>query len=163
MARVHPSQPCKLAAAVLRPLLLTAVLTSAAACRMDGPALGGGGSQVFGMEIDRLLNPNPEQLQDVLNGLQLMSLTEFRDAALGNIAVGTHVLEDGTEIDMTAVAEQLDANLSSLGTSFSTVGDLLAAIEAKQSKNEGRRWPDWRTAPADRAIEHDRSDEGAPQ
>ncbi len=28
------------------------------------------------------------------------------------------------------------------------------AIQAKQTKNEGRDWPDWRTAPTDRAIEH---------
>lgn len=31
---------------------------------------------------------------------------------------------------------------------------LLDAIEAKQSKNEARTWPDWRTQPADKAIEH---------
>lgn len=30
-------------------------------------------------------------------------------------------------------------------------------IEAKQTKNEARDWPDWRTMSADRAIEHDRS------
>lgn len=27
-------------------------------------------------------------------------------------------------------------------------------IMSKQTKNEGRTWPDWRTAPADKAIEH---------
>lgn len=32
--------------------------------------------------------------------------------------------------------------------------DLLDAILAKQERNEGRTWPDWRTAPVDRAIEH---------
>lgn len=26
----------------------------------------------------------------------------------------------------------------------------------KQTRNEARSWPDWRTAPADKAIEHDR-------
>lgn len=30
------------------------------------------------------------------------------------------------------------------------------AIATKQSKNEDRKWPDWRTAPADKAIEHQR-------
>lgn len=30
-------------------------------------------------------------------------------------------------------------------------------ILAKQAKNEGRIWPDYRTASADKAIEHDRS------
>lgn len=31
------------------------------------------------------------------------------------------------------------------------------AIVAKQTKNEGRTWPDWRTADPEKAIEHDRS------
>jgi hypothetical protein len=34
---------------------------------------------------------------------------------------------------------------------------ILDAIAAKQARNEARTWPDWRTAPADQAIEHDRS------
>ncbi|CEI76891.1 Uncharacterized protein PAE221_02479 [Pseudomonas aeruginosa] len=34
-----------------------------------------------------------------------------------------------------------------------------AALDAKQTKNESRSWPDWRTAPADKAIEHDRADD----
>ena len=29
-------------------------------------------------------------------------------------------------------------------------------IAQKQSRNEARTWPDWRTAPAGKAIEHDR-------
>lgn len=33
---------------------------------------------------------------------------------------------------------------------------ILEALRAKQAINEARKWPDWRTAPADRAIEHDR-------
>jgi hypothetical protein len=36
---------------------------------------------------------------------------------------------------------------------------IIAALVAKQTKNEGRTWPDWRTQPTDRAIEHDRSGE----
>ncbi len=32
-------------------------------------------------------------------------------------------------------------------------------IEAKQTRNEQQTWPDWRTADADKAIEHDRSAE----
>lgn len=34
------------------------------------------------------------------------------------------------------------------------------AINAKQAKNEARKWPDWRTADPDKAIEHDRSHDG---
>jgi hypothetical protein len=32
--------------------------------------------------------------------------------------------------------------------------EIVAALAAKQTKNEARNWPDWRTAPTDRAIEH---------
>jgi hypothetical protein len=35
--------------------------------------------------------------------------------------------------------------------------DIVAAIVAKQTKNEARVWPDWRTADPDKAIEHDRT------
>lgn len=38
-----------------------------------------------------------------------------------------------------------------------TPAQIAAAIEAKQTKNEGRTWPDWRTAEPGKAIEHVRS------
>jgi hypothetical protein len=34
--------------------------------------------------------------------------------------------------------------------------DLCAALAVKQDMNRARKWPDWRTAPADKAIEHER-------
>ena len=43
-----------------------------------------------------------------------------------------------------------------------TPDDLASALAVKQAMNSRRRWPDWRTAPSDRAIEHDRSGEGRP-
>lgn len=33
---------------------------------------------------------------------------------------------------------------------------IVEALVAKQTKNEGRSWPDWRTAPPDKAIEHNK-------
>lgn len=39
-----------------------------------------------------------------------------------------------------------------------TPEEIVAAIEAKQSKNEKRKWPDWRTAAPGKAIEHIRED-----
>lgn len=36
---------------------------------------------------------------------------------------------------------------------------IIEALVAKQIKNEGRAWPDWRTADPAKAIEHDRSGE----
>lgn len=37
--------------------------------------------------------------------------------------------------------------------------EIVDLIQAKQCKNEKRDWPDWRTAPKDRAIEHVRAAE----
>lgn len=31
---------------------------------------------------------------------------------------------------------------------------IIAALQAKQTKNEARKWPDWRTADPNKAIEH---------
>lgn len=38
-----------------------------------------------------------------------------------------------------------------------TPAEIVRAIAAKQTKNEGREWPDWRTMSPDEAIEHVRS------
>lgn len=40
--------------------------------------------------------------------------------------------------------------------------EIVAALVAKQTKNEGRKYPDWRTVPTDKAIEHVRSADEAP-
>lgn len=47
--------------------------------------------------------------------------------------------------------------------SGATPEQIVSALIAKQTKNEGRRWPDWRTADPTKAIEHDRSGEAVPQ
>jgi len=35
--------------------------------------------------------------------------------------------------------------------------EAISHIAKKQTRNEARTWPDWRTAPTDKAIEHDRT------
>lgn len=40
--------------------------------------------------------------------------------------------------------------------SGATPQEIIAAIVAKQAKNEARTWPDWRTVDPTKAIEHDR-------
>lgn len=35
--------------------------------------------------------------------------------------------------------------------------EIVEKLVFKQTKNEGRAWPDWRTAPLDKAIEHVRN------
>lgn len=39
--------------------------------------------------------------------------------------------------------------------------EIIDAMVAKQTRNEGRNWPDWRTMSPDKAIEHDRSGEAS--
>lgn len=38
-----------------------------------------------------------------------------------------------------------------------TPEEIAYGLRAKVRKNQARTWPDWRTVPADKAIEHDRS------
>jgi hypothetical protein len=46
--------------------------------------------------------------------------------------------------------------------SGATPAEIVAALRAKQAKNEARKWPDWRAADPTKAIEHDRSSDAAP-
>lgn len=39
-----------------------------------------------------------------------------------------------------------------------TPEEIAAALDAKQTKNESRSWPDWRTTDRDKAIEHVRQE-----
>lgn len=45
--------------------------------------------------------------------------------------------------------------------SGATPEQIVQAIEAKQKKNEGRKWPDWRDQDPTKAIEHDRTADAA--
>lgn len=73
-----------------------------------------------------------------------------------------HIRKELNEIeaDPTDVSEWIDVVILALDgawrAGFSPV-EIIAALVAKQQKNENRTWPDWRSAPPDQAIEHDRS------
>ena len=54
---------------------------------------------------------------------------------------------------------QLD-NPKSVSSHIRSTTDVLRALEAKIEKNAARKWPDWRTADPNKAIEHDRSADG---
>ena len=58
--------------------------------------------------------------------------------------------------------ERIDVAILALDGAWrcgATPAQIIEALVAKQSKNEGRAWPDWRTADPAKAIEHDRSGE----
>ena len=62
-----------------------------------------------------------------------------------------------------ALAEWIDVIILAFDGAWrsgATPEQIVDALVAKQGKNEGRAWPDWRTQPLGKAIEHDRSTEG---
>lgn len=61
------------------------------------------------------------------------------------------------EADPTDVSEWIDVVILALDgawrAGYSPL-QIIAALEAKQTKNENRNWPDWCTLSPDKAIEH---------
>ena len=77
------------------------------------------------------------------------------------IGVVDHIRKELREIeaDPANVMEWVDVILLALDGAWRagcSPEQIVAAIDAKQTRNEGRVWPDWRTADPDKAIEHDR-------
>ena len=82
----------------------------------------------------------------------------------GSRAAGVvdHIRKELTEIeaDPGDLKEWIDVVILALDGAWrsgATPAEIVAALAAKQEKNEGRSWPDWRTADPSKAIEHDRS------
>ena len=78
--------------------------------------------------------------------------------------IGDHIAKELAEIkdDPSDLEERIDLVLLALDLAWRGGFEpeaIAAALEAKLVKNEQRRWPDWRTAPKDKAIEHDRGEE----
>ncbi|WP_197328707.1 dATP/dGTP pyrophosphohydrolase domain-containing protein [Ralstonia syzygii] len=72
-----------------------------------------------------------------------------------------HIRKELCEIEKTPadVTEWIDVVILALDGAWRTGASpeqVINALVAKQTKNEARTWPDWRTADPDRAIEHDR-------
>jgi hypothetical protein len=65
------------------------------------------------------------------------------------------------EVDPTALEEWIDVAILAFDGAWRAGHEpeaIATAWLAKQRKNERRNWPDWRTMPTDRAIEHERAD-----
>lgn len=70
-----------------------------------------------------------------------------------------HIRKELLEIEKTPgdLEEWIDVVILALDGAWrsgATPEQIVAAIVAKQTKNEKRNWPDWRTADPDKAIEH---------
>lgn len=77
-------------------------------------------------------------------------------------AVCDHIRKELIEVESEGgpLSEWVDVVLLALNgalRSGATPEHIAEAIVAKQTKNEGRKWPDWRTVPLGQAIEHDRT------
>ncbi len=75
-----------------------------------------------------------------------------------------HIRKELREIEENPddLAEWIDVVILALDGAWrsgATPAQIIDALVAKQTKNEARTWPDWRSAPADKAIEHDRADD----
>ncbi|MEH1292261.1 dATP/dGTP pyrophosphohydrolase domain-containing protein [Pseudomonas aeruginosa] len=84
----------------------------------------------------------------------------------GSRAAGVvdHIRKELREIEEAPgdLAEWIDVVILALDGAWrtgATPAQIIDALVAKQALNEARTWPDWRTAPADKAIEHDRADD----
>lgn len=91
---------------------------------------------------------------------------EWSDRTFGpgprTAGVVDHIRKELREIEAapTDLSEWIDVVILALDGAWRAGGSpeqIIAALVAKQTKNEGRQWPDWRTADPDKAIEHDRS------
>ncbi len=75
-----------------------------------------------------------------------------------------HIRKELREIEEAPgdLAEWIDVVILALDGAWrtgATPAQIIDALLAKQAKNEARSWLDWRTVPADKAIEHERADE----
>ncbi len=73
-----------------------------------------------------------------------------------------HIRKELAEIESAPadVEEWIDVVLLALDGAWrsgATPEQIATALDAKQTKNERRKWPDWRTVEPGKAIEHDRT------
>ncbi|WP_290906303.1 dATP/dGTP pyrophosphohydrolase domain-containing protein [Aquabacterium sp.] len=73
-----------------------------------------------------------------------------------------HIRKELIEVqdDGGSLAEWIDVIILAFDGAWrcgATPEHIVSELVAKQTKNEGRRWPDWRTADPNKAIEHDRT------
>lgn len=105
---------------------------------------------------------------DLIRHLQRQREFSLRAFGPGTRSKGVvdHIRKELIEIeaDPLDLGEWVDVILLALDGAWRagySAEDIADAIEAKQTKNESRAWPDWRTAPPDMAIEHVREKEAA--
>ena len=101
-----------------------------------------------------------------LDRQQAWSAETFGPAEVrGHRGVLDHIRKELVEIeaepgDVTEWADLIILAFNGAWRSGHSPADTIAAIKAKQERNEARTWPDWRTADPNKAIEHIRALDG---
>lgn len=147
---------------------LTGVITSRAKVGDDAPVytVRAGGPQGLHytlMEVDLALTGESFNLAKHLFRHIAFSERTF-GPGMRTRGVCDHIRKELLEIekDPSDVKEWIDVILLGLDGAWrtgATPEQIIDEIQRKQTKNEGRTWPDWRTADPNKAIEHDRSAE----
>lgn len=130
---------------------------------------GAGVSAVYRAMLQAAPQPAAGETFDLVAHLHRQRTFSERTFGPGTRTLGVidHIRKELREIeaDPADTMEWIDVVLLALDGAWrhgASPEQIAAAIEAKQTKNEGRKWPDWRTMPTDKGIEHDRSAD-APQ
>lgn len=107
----------------------------------------------------------PREAFDLRAHLQRQREWSERTFGPGSRAAGVidHIRKELREIeaDPTDLEEWIDVVILALDGAWrsgASPDEIVAQLVAKQAKNEVREWPDWRTQPTDRAIEHVRAE-----
>ena len=108
---------------------------------------------------------SPREAFDLRAHLQRQREWSERTFGPGSRAAGVidHIRKELREIeaDPTDLEEWIDVVILALDGAWrsgATPDQIIAQLVAKQATNEARAWPDWRTQPTDRAIEHVRAE-----
>lgn len=101
-----------------------------------------------GQRTDAVIDHIKKELDEV-------ALENVRHAGAKN--AGMAVADEWVDVVILAL-DGLTRELWAAGLSTDDAAERAAdMIVRKQAENEERRWPDWRTAPSDRAIEHEKT------
>jgi len=131
---------------------------SAALAQAEGP------SRAETVATDGHLPPSPSAHFDLLRYLRRQRVFSEKTCGPGTRAKGIvdHIRKELIEVeqDPRDLKEWIDVVTLALDGAWRaghSPEQIAAQLDATLTRNEARTWPDWRTMPADGAIEHDRS------
>lgn len=120
----------------------------------------------IGMNLVSALREKQDKGFDLIAHLERQRKFSEKTFGPGPRAEGVvdHIRKELREIELNPIdlIEWIDVVLLALDGAWRagyTPEQIAEAINAKMTRNEQRIWPDWRTAPQGKAIEHDRSAE----